>query len=31
MEVFAFAGLWEMRRGDGAPVASCAIITTTPN
>jgi putative SOS response-associated peptidase YedK len=29
--VFAFAGLWDTWRGDGDPVASCAIITTTPN
>ena len=29
--MFAFAGLWDTWRGDGDPVASCAIITTTPN
>jgi len=29
---FAFAGRWEMRRGeDGAPLESCTIITCEPN
>jgi putative SOS response-associated peptidase YedK len=30
-QVFAFAGLWDMWGKDGGSVASCAIITTTPN
>lgn len=29
--VFAFAGLWDTWGKDGDKVASCAIITTTPN
>ena len=29
--VFAFAGLWDTWRGEGNSVASCAVITTTPN
>ena len=30
-EVFAFAGLWERWRGGGAPLETCAIVTTDAN
>lgn len=28
---FAFAGIWDIWRGNGISISSCAIITTTPN
>ena len=28
---FAFAGIWDKWQGNGLPITSCAIITTTPN
>jgi putative SOS response-associated peptidase YedK len=29
--IFAFVGLWDVWRGDGKPVVSACMITTTPN
>jgi putative SOS response-associated peptidase YedK len=28
---FAFAGVWDVWKGPGGPVFTCAILTTTPN